>query len=159
VVVLSKPEELFCQLVVEGKDYTESYRLAYKSKVDGKKKWKTESISVYASRLANSDKIQLRISEIKAENAKDIRLSRQDVLKRLLKIVDSDGVKYKGSDVVKTWELIMKMCGMDGPELTGGGTTEQTQATLGGVMESLKKSQYVYDASADDETGGAGDES
>ena len=105
----TKSHEEFCHGLFNGLSQRNAYRKAYPHA----EKWKDSTVDVRACELSKDSKIQVRLEEIKAENAKMASLSRESLLARLANIINLEKIHFKGADIVKAIELYAKMCGYE----------------------------------------------
>lgn len=85
--VLSVKEEKFCQLIAAGtcKDQSDAYRKVWKPK-----KAKAKTVHEEASRIRNSPKIDARIQQLMAPVVEEVRVTREQWLKKMESFFLSD---------------------------------------------------------------------
>lgn len=76
---LTPQEDKFSELVVSGKTYAESYRIAYPKS----NKWKDESVWCESSKLMSNPKVLQRVKELQEDNKKRNQVTLDEVLKEL----------------------------------------------------------------------------
>lgn len=89
-VLDSAKQESFAHYIVEGKNQTEAYKMAFDAE-----NMKDESIYVEASRMANSPKVALRIKQLKEELATQCLWSLSDSVFTLKKILEKKDAQDK----------------------------------------------------------------
>lgn len=132
MAALKKQEEKYCQGRFEGLTQRQAYRQAFPIS----KNWQDGTVDNKACALEKKSEIRVRLEEIKNENASVALLSRENILERLVKIIDASGIKYKGSDAVKALELYVRMCGYESPkEVTVSSDTTATLAVIASLLK------------------------
>jgi phage terminase small subunit len=89
-VLDSAKQEAFAHYIVEGKNQTEAYKMAFDAE-----NMKDSSIYVEAYRLVNNPQVALRIKQLKEELASRCLWSLEDSVKTLKKIVDKEDTQDK----------------------------------------------------------------
>jgi len=139
---LTPAKEIFCQQVVlNGWDQSAAYRVAYPNS----QKWKDNSVHVKASQLMKTDKVRIRVEELKAKVAelaeKKFEIDADYVLRRhheidamdVADIMDDDGNIKPIKEWPKPWR--QSISGIEVTELTAG---KSDQKTLIGVLKKIK---------------------
>lgn len=79
MIKLSPQQERFAQEIVKGANQSDAYRVAYPTS----NKWKEDSVWVKASQLANSDKVVLRIKELREPALKKLNITVERLLQEI----------------------------------------------------------------------------
>ena len=106
--------EIFCNEFIKTNNQRKSYRAAYPSA----ERWSDEAVDSKASAFAKTDKVLIRLAEIRAEIENDNKIDRNEIIEQLKSIgfADISHEAIKPSDKIKALELMVKMLGMDKPE-------------------------------------------
>ncbi len=104
---LTASEERFCLALIEpGLSQAESYRRAFPKS----KKWKDESVWVKASQLASTDKVRIRVAELRKQIAEDGVIGAKEVVRELTKVAMAEA-PIRGGDKVSALDKLMKHFG------------------------------------------------
>ncbi len=90
---LTPKQDKFAQLIVEGKNASEAYRLAYNAS-----KMSSASVNVTSCRLLQNPKVALRIDELKKPILESLCFTARDVLLGLWKLASYDPRKFFNDD-------------------------------------------------------------
>lgn len=137
VVLRSKQQELFAQLVAKGETKSGAYREAYPRS----KKWSDKSVWESASRLAANPKVSARIDELVAMASEKAVVDAAYVLRRLVEIDQMDVLDIMKDDgalkPIQEWPRIWRqfVAGMDFTELVEGRGDEKIVI---GVLKKIK---------------------
>lgn len=106
---LTLQQEAFCNAYLELGNASDAYRKAY----ENCKKWEPQSVHVAASKLLSVSKVSLRISALRADLAKDNKISLQTVLDELIQSANRSKEVGKERDVVNALSHISRILGLD----------------------------------------------
>jgi len=107
---ITPQQEVFCQSVANGSNYSDAYREAYPRS----KKWKDKSINENSSKLYA--KVSPRIKEIQAEIANKNLWTREKSVSALKKIVESEEEFAKPNDIISAVKELNSMHGFNDPK-------------------------------------------
>ena len=136
-IKLTPKQRRFCELYVDNGNASESYRLAYDVGINTK----VETIKVNASKLLSDTNISLTIDKLRKQQADKFEISRSDVAKGYLEIINAwrslmvlaskeklskdEKQKFyllkemvKGSDYRGAFDSLAKMFGLNEPDKT-----------------------------------------
>lgn len=103
---LTAKQELFAQLVAQGKTQADAYREAYDAK-----RMKPQVLWVTASQLAANPKVAIRVEELRAEAAKACVVTMEEHMNILRKLRDQATEAKQYSAAIKAEELAGKVSG------------------------------------------------
>lgn len=81
---LTSKQETFAQEIAKGKSQRQAYYIAYPNS----KKWLPETVDAQASKLANSNKVIIRLQELRASTERKVQWTREKALRTINKIIE-----------------------------------------------------------------------
>lgn len=139
---LTEKQEMFCQLIIQGKTQSDAYRGAFSTK-----RMSDKTLHSKASALANRDKVRARLDRLKEERSKRLNYDADQVLKTLSDMLNADIIDIYDVDIgtfkpLEAWPPIWRQMldGADVQELFGGEGKDRA------IIGQLKKVKFISKA-------------